>query len=140
MLDESSSLAHLESVRSMSRDFVEEREWHKFHTPTNIVLALAGEAGEVAEIFQWKGNLDTFGLGNGKEKVFTEREIEHIGEEISDVMIYTVRLCDLVSLDLSAVLTNNINSKNKNWTKGTWTIRGWTHQMAGYPLPMGSYA
>jgi|TARA_B110000090_G_C12980563_1_gene292601 dCTP diphosphatase len=114
--DESSGLSHLESVRRKSRKFCEDREWAQFHTPTNIVLALAGEAGEVAEIFQWKGNLDNFNIDKDK-KVFNEAEIEHIGEEISDVMIYTIRLCDIVSLDLCAVLVNKINSKNKNWTR-----------------------
>jgi len=39
------------------RQFVKERDWEQFHTPRNLVMALVGEVGEVAEIFQWKGEV-----------------------------------------------------------------------------------
>lgn len=39
------------------RGFVDEREWHQFHTPRNLLLALVGEVGEISEIFQWKGEV-----------------------------------------------------------------------------------
>lgn len=37
------------------RHFVQERDWEQFHTPRNLLMALVGEVGELAEIFQWKG-------------------------------------------------------------------------------------
>jgi dCTP diphosphatase len=33
------------------RNFVEEREWNKFHIPRNVLLALTAEVGEVCELF-----------------------------------------------------------------------------------------
>ena len=40
------------------RNFVREREWEKYHTPRNLVMAMMGEVGEIAEIFQWKGEVE----------------------------------------------------------------------------------
>lgn len=82
-------------VRSRASAFCVEREWHNFHTPVNLALALSGECGEISEIFQWKGPLD-----DGIEGFTTEEKI-HIGEEIADVMIYSTRLCDLCGIDLA---------------------------------------
>ncbi len=45
----------LERLRSIQTQFVNERNWQQFQTPRNILLALVGEVGELAEIFQWKG-------------------------------------------------------------------------------------
>ena len=45
----------LEQLRSIQTQFVTERNWQQFQTPRNILLALVGEVGELAEIFQWKG-------------------------------------------------------------------------------------
>ena len=42
------------AVRDRVRRFVAARAWDKFHTPRDVCLALAGEVGELAELFQWK--------------------------------------------------------------------------------------
>lgn len=56
------------------RNFAESREWGKYHTPRNLTLALMGEVGEIAEIFQWKGE-----VANGLPD-FSEAEKVHVGE------------------------------------------------------------
>jgi dCTP diphosphatase len=48
----------LVEARETLRAFVKERDWQQFHTPRNLVMALVGEVGEVAEIFQWKGEVE----------------------------------------------------------------------------------
>src|SRR5690606_1588040 len=47
------SADRLEALRMALRGFAAEREWEPFHTPKNLAMALAGEAGEVIEHFQW---------------------------------------------------------------------------------------
>lgn len=62
---------------------------------------MAGEIGELAEIFQWKGSLDNIPFeGAG----FTARERVHIGEEIADVFVYCTRLCDECNVNVTAVI------------------------------------
>jgi len=53
-----------------------------------------GEVGELSEIFQWKGEVPK-GLPDWKEE-----EKVHLGEELSDVLLYLVRLSDICGVDL----------------------------------------
>ena len=84
----------LESLKGSIRGFAEERGWHKFQTPRNLLLALVGEVGEVSEIFQWKGEVDNDLTG------FSQEERTHLGEELSDVLFYLLRLADVCKIDL----------------------------------------
>ena len=81
----------LEKVRKKAREFAEERDWGQFHTPHNLLLALVGEVGELSEIFQWKGEVH-----HGCPELSTQ-EFEHLGEELADVLVYLVRLADVLS-------------------------------------------
>ena len=95
-----SSTTTLEDLRAAMAAFVAERAWHKFHTPRNVLLALVGEVGEVAELFQWRGEVPV-GLGEGDEG-WSSTDRTHLGEELSDVLLYLVRLADLCRVDLPA--------------------------------------
>ncbi|KAG6785283.1 hypothetical protein POTOM_011013 [Populus tomentosa] len=75
-------------------DFAKERDWDQFHSPRNLLLAMVGEVGELSEIFQWKGEVPR-GLPDWKGE-----EKEHLGEELSDVLLYLVRLSDVCGVDL----------------------------------------
>jgi dCTP diphosphatase len=72
-------------------DFSEARDWLQYHTPRNLVLALLGEVGELAELVQFKGDTTP--------SRFTEEELDKLGQELADVTIYLLRLtfvCQLV--------------------------------------------
>lgn len=101
----SSTLNSFGDVKSRIARFVNEREWIKFHTPINLALALSGECGEVCEIFQWKGPLDNL------QNLFDDKERVHIGEEIADVFIYSTRLSDVCSIDLSKSVRQYLQCK-----------------------------
>ena len=85
----------VEALRLRIADFAKERDWDQFHTPRNILLALVGEVGELAECFQWKSEV----ARNLPE--FSEPEKVHVGEELADVLIYTVRLADVCGISLT---------------------------------------
>jgi len=96
----------LEDLRGIMANFVDEREWHKFHTPRNILLALVGEVGEVAELFQFRGEVAK-GCAD-----WSEKDRVHLGEELSDVLLYLVRLSDLCNIDLPAAALRKVE-RNK---------------------------
>lgn len=106
----------LEDIRKTAETFVRERDWEQFHSPCNILLALCGEVGEIAECFQWKGDLDSgvtvrvLGDGNTSQGSFKPEEVVHVGEEIADVLIYLSRLSDVMRVDLGAAVTNLIQA------------------------------
>ncbi|DAZ94939.1 TPA: hypothetical protein N0F65_012656 [Lagenidium giganteum] len=91
----------LEQIRKSLAQFAAERDWDQFHTPRNLLLALTGEVGELCEIFQWKGEEKTVDDWTHEEKV-------HLGEELSDVMMYLVRLADKCNVDLPAAIQDKM--------------------------------
>ncbi|MED6198003.1 hypothetical protein PIB30_062000 [Stylosanthes scabra] len=84
----------LDLLKHKMAQFAKERDWDQFHSPRNLLLALVGEVGELSEIFQWKGEVPK-GLPDWKED-----EKVHLGEELSDVLLYLVRLSDICGIDL----------------------------------------
>ena len=66
----------LDSTRHAMAVFANERGWERFHTPRNLALALVGEIGEVAELFQWRGECAHL-LPD-----WSARDKEHLGEEV----------------------------------------------------------
>lgn len=99
----------LEYFRSSMETFVDERDWHKFHTPRNILLAMVGEVGELAELFQWKGEVGVRLPG------WSTRDREHLGEEMSDVLLYLVRLADKCGVDLPAAAVRKMSLNAKKY-------------------------
>ncbi|KAK7292186.1 hypothetical protein RIF29_07949 [Crotalaria pallida] len=99
------------SLHDLSRrlaEFAEVRGWDQYHSPRNLLLALVGEVGELSEIFQWKGEVAK-GLPN-----WSCDDKEHLEEELSDVLLYLVRLADVCGLDLGqAALTKIVKNAKK---------------------------
>ncbi|RRT48840.1 hypothetical protein B296_00013379 [Ensete ventricosum] len=93
------------SLKELSRkleEFALERDWMQFHSPRNLLLAVVGEVGELAEIFMWRGEVAK-GLPNWEES-----DKEHLGEELSDVLLYLIRLSDICGVDLGEAALKKI--------------------------------
>ncbi|KAJ4747018.1 dCTP pyrophosphatase 1 [Rhynchospora pubera] len=93
------------SLKELSRrlqDFADERDWEQYHSPRNLLLAMVGEVGELSEIFMWRGEVPK-GLPN-----WEEADKEHLGEELSDVLLYLIRLSDMCGIDLGDAATKKI--------------------------------
>jgi dCTP diphosphatase len=79
----------IESVMAKITCFATDRHWSRFHTPRNLVLALTGELGELAELFQWRGDAVP---NSTPEQVLSAEELDKVGQELADVCIYLLRL------------------------------------------------
>ena len=84
----------LEKLRVRLAAFAADREWDQFHNPKNLAMALAGEAGEVLEHFQWL----TFDEAANLPPVTKEA----VALECADVLLFLVRLADKLGVDLAA--------------------------------------
>jgi dCTP diphosphatase len=111
MMAAPNSFLRFEDARARAYKFCSDRDWFTFHQPRNLLMALSGECGELGEIFQWKGPLK-----NGLDESFTARDKEHVGEELSDVLIYSTRLCDVCSIDLSGAIKFCLKYKEAAFT------------------------
>ena len=92
-------MSDLEMLRDEMREFTRERGWEPFHDPKSLALALMGEVGELAELLQWLPADDAAAM-------LREEEPRHqrVAEELSDVLIYLVRLADVVGVDLGTAV------------------------------------
>ena len=83
----------LHELRDALRLFAAERDWDQFHSPRNLATALAVEAAELLEPFQWLGE------SAGRELPPATRAAAV--EEMADVLLYLVRLADKLDVDLA---------------------------------------
>jgi len=84
----------LEALRREVRAFAEARDWQQFHTPKNLAMALSVEAAELLEPFQW--------LTPEQSGMLDAERREQVQQEMADVLIYLVRLADVLGIDLAA--------------------------------------
>ena len=81
---------------ALQRAFVAERAWEKFHTPKNLAAALSVEASELLELFQWRPEETAAAVTSDAALM------EKVREELADVLYYTLRLADVLAVDLQA--------------------------------------
>lgn len=89
-------LLDVENLRQALKEFADERDWHQFHSPKNLAMALTGEVGELVEIFQWMTETESMDAARKPDAA------KAIGEELADVLFYLVRLADRLGIDLDA--------------------------------------
>ncbi|NYI05588.1 nucleotide pyrophosphohydrolase [Allostreptomyces psammosilenae] len=90
-------------------EFAEEREWGRFHTPKNLVMALTGEVGELTEIFQW---LTPEQSARVMEDAESAEAVEH---EMADVFSYLLRLADVLGVDLERALVAKMELNRRKY-------------------------
>ena len=88
------------------REFADARNWQKFHTPKNLAMAIAGEAGELAAEFQWLTPEESM------ENSLSRDQRKAIELEIADVQIYLLRLADVLNVDIPEVVREKIQINN----------------------------
>lgn len=82
----------LAELKERLRAFVAERDWEQFHSPKNLAMALAVEAAELMEIFQW--------LSEAESAAPDAKRRERAAEELADILVYLVRIADRLDVDL----------------------------------------
>jgi len=78
--------------------FARERDWEQFHSPKNLSMALAAEAGELMEHFLWATPEESHAVARGEAKR------GRIAEELADVVIYALEFANATGLDVAAAI------------------------------------
>jgi dCTP diphosphatase len=84
----------LEILRARLDAFAAERDWDQFHNPKNLAMALAGEAGELVEHFQWLTFEEAANLAPDVK--------DAVALECADVLLFLLRLADKLDIDVAA--------------------------------------
>lgn len=82
----------LSSLTLALRDFAAARDWQQFHSPKNLACALAVEAAELLEPFQW--------LSEAQSRALAPTKKAEVAAEAADVLLYLLQLCDQLDIDL----------------------------------------
>lgn len=82
------------------RKFTEDRDWDQFHSPANLAKSIVIEAAELLECFQWSDN---------------QYDIQHIKEELADVLVYSQNLLDKLGLDADEIINMKMSQNEAKY-------------------------
>ena len=82
------------------RRFTEDRDWDQFHSPTNLAKSLVIEAAELLECFQWSD---------------TDYDIQHVKEELADVIVYSQNMLDKLGLDADEIVNAKMSQNEAKY-------------------------
>lgn len=113
----------LDQLNARLLQFAQARDWEQFHSPKNLAMALAGEAGELLEHFQWLTEAQSAALDEAKK-----REVAH---EMADILNYLVRLSERLGIDLIAAADEKIAINERRYPAEK--VRGDARRADEYP-------
>jgi NTP pyrophosphatase (non-canonical NTP hydrolase) len=96
------SLVNVSRLAAALEVFATERDWAQFHSPKNLVMALTGEVGELAEVFQWMTEEASKGAATDP------RTAQSVKDELADVLLYLVRLSSVLGVDLDSAVRDKL--------------------------------
>lgn len=96
-------------LRDLVRRFVKARDWNQFHSPKNVAMALAVEAAELMEHFQWMS------VEASRSVVHDAVRLEAIGEELADVVCYAVAMANELDLDISSIVRRKMAKNERKY-------------------------
>ena len=82
------------------RKFTDDRDWDQFHTPANLAKSIAIEACELLECFQWND---------------TDYDINHVSEELADVLVYCRNMLDKLGLDEDEIVNRKMDQNEAKY-------------------------
>lgn len=110
--------ATLGSLKKKVARFIRERDWEQFHSPKNLSMAVTIEAAELMELFQWMQ------VDEARSKSSSPELRKKIEEEIADISIYILSLCQTLGVDLSSCIVQKLEKNRKKYPvrecRGKW--------------------
>jgi len=95
-------MSEINTLKAEIRAFADARNWEQFHTPKNLSMAVAGEAGELVAEFQW------LKAEESRRSALSAEKLSAIELEIADVAIYLIRLADVLEVDVASVVRKKL--------------------------------
>ena len=93
-------MERLEQVMQRIDKFNKDRDWDKFHSPSNLSKSISIEANELLECFQWNDN---------------EYDLESVKEELADVMNYCIQMSQVLDVDIVDIINKKMDKTEKKY-------------------------
>ena len=104
-------LVRIRELRDEVRNFVDERDWNRYHHPKELAISMAIEVSELLEIFQWDEKADIQDIRTD------EKTMNRIEEEVADVMMYILCISNQLDLDLSRIVLDKLERNRMKYGK-----------------------
>ena len=115
----------IDALSARVRAFAQARDWEQFHSPKNLAMALAGEAGELLEHFQW--------LTQEQSQNLPAEKRDEVALELADILIYLVRTADRLDIDLLDAAARKIAINESRYP--VQLVRGKADRASEYDRP-----
>jgi dCTP diphosphatase len=116
----------LAELKMRVRGFRDRRGWERFHTPKNLSMAIAVEAAELMEQFQWLAPDESWELAKD------ERGLKRMEEELADIIIYALSFANCLELDVAAAVVDKLAKNAKKYPERDWRDRSsWLESSEG---------
>ena len=89
-----------EQTKNRIKQFVKDRDWAQYHSPANLAKSISIEANELLECFQWSD---------------TEYNLQHVKEELADVLVYCQDMLDALDLDEDEIINMKMDMNEKKY-------------------------
>ena len=90
----------LEQLKQRIDKFNKDRDWDKFHSPSNLAKSISIEANELLECFQWND---------------TDFNVEDVKEELADVMNYCIQMSQVLNVDIIDIINAKMDKTEKKY-------------------------
>ncbi len=98
----SDSMTTVAELRGLMRKFVDERDWAQFHSPKNLSMALAIEAAELMEHFQWLTPEASIGIRD------SAKDFQEVREELADILAFALSFANALDIDISTAVQEKL--------------------------------
>ena len=102
----------VDSLRKEVREFMQERNWERYHSPKNLSMSIAIEAAEIMEHFQWYTSEES------RKLVEDEQIWAQVTDEVADVLIYCLTLANQLNMDISTAVTSKLERSRSRYPIG----------------------
>ena len=104
----------LEELISLIREFVEARNWEQYNKPAALAVSASIEMGELLELFQWKSDEEV------QEALSDRTFTSALASEVSDVMVYLLRICDKAGIDPGKAIVEKMKHNSEKYPVDKW--------------------
>jgi NTP pyrophosphatase (non-canonical NTP hydrolase) len=108
----SDTIITLADLREQVAQFVAQRAWETYHTPKSLSMAIAIEAAELMELFQWHDNQAS------RQAAGQEEVRQAVAGELADVMIYCLALANALDMEVGEAVTAKLALNQRRYPPG----------------------
>jgi NTP pyrophosphatase (non-canonical NTP hydrolase) len=104
-------MSDIEELKNIASEFIDKRDWRKFHTIKDLAMNCSVESNELLELFLWRDKEFENNIINGKDN----ESLEKIKNEVSDVLFSCLAIADHLNFNLEDAFRNKMDELDKRY-------------------------